>query len=395
MHILFFPSWYPDYPADVKGVFFRDQALALLKYGHQVGVIAPKLKSLRTLVNRGGAPFTPSYELDEGIPTYRRDVLAALPRVPLGNYWLIRKAARALLKEYINRHGKPDILHAHSAIFGGAVAAELSREYGIPMVLTEHSTGFARNLYADWQLKLAGKGFSGARRCIAVSPALGQILGEAFPQTKNRWHWIPNVVADRFNASKVFNRKQDAVRFLNLALMTEKKGQFDLIEAFKIVADSNPSAELWFGGDGPILHALKEKASELGIADSVHFLGMVPPAEVPQLLEQVDIMVVSSHYETFGVVAAEALMAGVPVIATRCGGPECIVEQGDGLIVPVKNPKALGSAMKALSDDLESFDPGSIAARARARFSGEAIAGRLTREYEEAIASSKKEPEWA
>src|SRR5680860_1886384 len=199
MHILLLPSWYPYNPEDVQGVFFRDQALALFDYGHNVGVIAPRFRSLKKLLRGAEAPSAPFYELDSGIPTYRKCLLAALPRVPYGNYWLFRRAARLLLRHYIVRHGKPDILHAHSVIFGGAVAVDLGREYGIPVVLREHSSGFARNSYASWQLKLARKGIAGACSLIAVSPSLGEILGKLFPFSKDQWHWVPNVVADRFN----------------------------------------------------------------------------------------------------------------------------------------------------------------------------------------------------
>ncbi|MDK8463844.1 glycosyltransferase [Marinobacter sp. SS13-12] len=391
MHILLLPSWYPGHAGDVKGVFFRDQALALLNHGHKVGVIAPMLRSLRTLTQKSGRRSIPFCEMDMGIPTYREDVLAALPRVPYGNYWLFKRAANVLLKNYIEHYGKPDILHAHCTIFGGSAAADLARKYGIPMVLTEHSSGFARNLYADWQLRLVGKGIAGACSCISVSPSLGEILGKQFVSSKDQWHWIPNVVADRFNASKGLKRRHGSFIFLNLALMTENKGQLELIEAFHSIASDNPTTELWLAGDGPIKKVLEKKASELGLSDKVHFLGMVAPEKVPELLGKADVMVVASHYETFGVVAAEALMTGLPVIATRCGGPECIVEKGDGLLVPTRNPKALAAAMQKLLENIESFDSCSIAKRAHDRFSGSAIAGMLTEEYTRVINANKNE----
>lgn len=386
MHILFLPSWYPDSPEDVQGVFFRDQALALFNYGHDVGVIAPKLRSLKTLFERA-KPSAPFYELDTGIPTYRKSLLAALPRVPFGNYLLFRRAARFLLQRYIEERGKPDVLHAHCAIFGGAIAVDLGREHGIPVVLTEHSSGFARNLFPGWQLNLARRGFAGACLLIAVSPALGTLLGERFSFTENQWHWVPNVVSNRFSDHQRLGEKKSRTVFLNLALMTGNKGQSDLVEAFQRVVRSFPTAELWLAGDGPSRAALEKQVGELGISGNVHFLGMIHPEKVPVLLERADVMVISSHYETFGVVAAEALMAGMPVIATRCGGPECIVESGDGLLVPVKHPEALADAMREISETIDTFDSDSISTRARLRFSGTAVARQLTDKYSQAISS--------
>ena len=168
--------------------------------------------------------------------------------------------------------------------------------------------------------------------------------------------------------------------------MTTKKGQFDLVKAFHSVIESGLTAELWLAGDGPIRAELEKQASSLDIAEKVRFLGLIAPEKVPQLLAEVDVMVVSSHYETFGVVAAEALMAGVPVIATRCGGPEgCIVQEGDGLLVPPKQPLVLGQAMQQLGEDLSSYNRKGIADRAKDRFSGPVVAARLTEEYEHVI----------
>jgi len=158
---------------------------------------------------------------------------------------------------------------------------------------------------------------------------------------------IPNVVADRFKTPDNFASEDRPVRFLNLALMTAKKGQFDLVKAFHSVVERGVSAELWLAGDGPIRAELEEQAVNLGIAKKVRFLGQVAPEKVPQLLLEVDVMVVSSHYETFGVVAAEALMSGVPVIATRCGGPECIVQEGDSLLVPPQAALSVGPSHAA------------------------------------------------
>jgi len=385
VHILIIPSWYPKTPSDVGGVFFRDQALALVNHGHKVGVIAPLMKSVLTLFSKTEKKSLPHFELDLGLPTYRKEVLAALPRVPYGNYLLFKRAAQGLLCDYIKHQGKPDIIHAHAAVFAGAVAVDLAREFDIPVVLTEHSTGFAREIYSSWELKLAEKAIADSRSRISVSPSLGELLGDRFPSSKGLWKWIPNVVADRFKAQDDFATKDRPIRFLNLALMTAKKGQFDLVKAFHSVIESGLTVELWLAGDGPIRAKLEEQASNLGIAEKVRFLGLIAPEKVPQLLSEIDVMVVASHYETFGVVAAEALMVGVPVIATRCGGPECIVQEGDGLLVPPRQPLVLSQAMQKLSEELSSYNRKGIADRAKARFSGPAVAARLTEEYEHVL----------
>ena len=95
---------------------------------------------------------------------------------------------------------------------------------------------------------------------------------------------------------------------------------------------------------------------------------------------------VARHYETFRVVAAEALMAGAPVGATGCGGPECIVGEGDGVLVAARDPDALAAALAETVEHLPSYEPTDIAGRANERFSGPAVARQLGEVYERVLA---------
>lgn len=391
MHILLLPSWYPANPSDVRGVFFRDQALALSAQGHKVGVVAPMMNSVRKLLSGRRREMTARRENDNGVFTYRKDFWAALPRIPYGNYLLWRRAADQLLEQYIDEQGMPDIVHAHSAIFAGAVAAGWKNRFNFPVVLTEHSSAFARGILRQWQLRLAEKAAATADARIAVSPALGELLSTLLPSNSNDWNWIPNIVAERFRPEgRQVLGQNNKIRFLNLALMTENKGQPDLLDAFARAFPDGGNCELVFAGDGPLKKQLEEKARRLGISSRVQFPGRIPPADVPELLRSVDIMVVSSHYETFGLAAAEALMCGTPVVATRCGGPECIVEDGDGLLVPPKDPDALSRALVRMGDLLPRMDSEDIALRARQRFSPDAVGKQLEAVYDELISGKGK-----
>jgi glycosyltransferase involved in cell wall biosynthesis len=390
-HILLLPSWYPVHPNDVAGVFFRDQALALSARGHKVGVVAPMMHSVKKLLFSKRLQRGVRRENDNGVFTYRKDFWAAMPRIPYGNYLLWRRAADQLLEQYIDEQGMPDILHTHCAIFAGAVAARWKRWFGLPVVLTEHSSVFARGILRPWQLRLAKKAAATADLRIAVSPALGGILSTMLSSNSNDWNWIPNIVAERFQQEvRQVPGRNNKIRFLNLALMAEKKGQSYLLDAFARAFPDGENCELVFAGDGPIEEQLAEKARQLGISSRVHFLGRIPPADVPNLLRSVDVMVVSSHYETFGLAAAEALMCGTPVVATRCGGPECIVEDGDGLLVPPKDPHALSKALVRIADILPHMNSKDIALRARQRFSPEAVGKQLEAVYDELMSAKGK-----
>lgn len=386
MHVLIVPSWYPTAGEPVSGVFFREQAHALARRGVQVGVIAPKLRSLRQFqVER---IFSRSIsEDDDGIPTHRWEGLAWFSRMPYANTALWRNAGKALFERYLVEQGMPDIIHAHSALNGGILAADLARDYRLPMVLTEHSSAFARNLLSRWQKRLATYAFRASRRLISVSPQLGNLLGRQYPETERRWEWIPNIVDGRF-FEEVIPRKPERsrpFRVLNVALMTDNKGQRELITAFADAFEAEGEAELWLGGDGVSRRELESRVERLALGKQVKFLGMLNRDGVRRALAQCDALVLSSHYETFGVVLVEALAAGRPVIATRCGGPECIVRKQDGMLVPPGDIAALARAMRAMRNDIDTYEPETLRTECRSRFGEEAVVNQLKDIYHKVL----------
>lgn len=384
MHILIIPSWYPTQDKPVSGIFFREQAHALKDSGYKVGVISPQQFRLKTLSKGLSSKFSSiEYENDNGIPTYRRYSLAWLPRIPYGNSYLWVKSGEKLFREYITNYGKPDIIHAHSALMGGVLAEVIKKYYSIPYVITEHSTAYARNLLSDWQLNLAKVAFDAANARIFVSPALGNLLESYFYKAIYPWKWIPNMLDQRFilasNSKSQF--KSPHFRFLNIALMTEKKGQIDLLQAFARKFKGNTNLQLRLGGDGIIRPHLEQLAEKLEIKNQVVFLGLLNREQVLEEMQACNAFVLSSHYETFGIVLTEALACGKPVIATACGGPECIVNKENGLLVPPKKPNKLGTAMLQLYHNIENYNSDIIRENCIQRFSPEAIVTQLTEVY--------------
>ena len=94
-----------------------------------------------------------------------------------------------------------------------------------------------------------------------------------------------------------------------------------------------------------------------------------------------DAFVLASRRETFGVVYIEAMAAGLPVIATRCGGPEDFVTEENGILIPVDDAAALTDAMEHMMLHRREYDSASISADIRRKFAPETIAARLTDIY--------------
>ena len=117
-------------------------------------------------------------------------------------------------------------------------------------------------------------------------------------------------------------------------------------------------------GHGPLREELEALSRKLGISDRVQFLGQLSKTEILEQIDDAHTLVIASRIETFGVVAIEAMARGRPVISTRCGGPEDIVDDLSGVLVPAGNADALAQAM---ADMVQSFTRYTLAAiRSRA-----------------------------
>ncbi|MCD4755959.1 MAG: glycosyltransferase [Deltaproteobacteria bacterium] len=385
MHILILPSWYPTHENPINGIFFREQVHALKNAGHQVGVIYPQLRSL-ILMRKSlfGWPSGITYEDDDGIPTYGLYGWAWLPLIPRQNINLWLKAGERLFERYVSDHGRPDLLHAHSCLLGGILAARLKERCGISYIITEHSSTYFRGLLPGWQRPLVLEALSKASALVTVSPQLGHLLESNFGDAVHPWVWIPNMVDAAFFSSIRYKRKgaNGPFQILNVALLTEKKGQADLIRAFAGQFASDADVQLRIGGDGPIRSKLERLTADLGVNDKVVFLGMLSRDEVRKEMQACDAFALPSHYETFGIVLIEALACGKPVVATRCGGPECIVHDGNGLLVPVHDEIALGNAMSTLRLSLSRYDPEVIRNDCIARFGPRTVIDQLTSLYQ-------------
>ena len=135
-------------------------------------------------------------------------------------------------------------------------------------------------------------------------------------------------------------------------------------------------------GDGPESGALRTLCAELGLYSRVSFRGHCPREELAEAYAAADCFVLASRSETFGVAYIEAMAAGLPVIATRCGGPEDFVTEENGILIPVDDESALIDAMERMMLRREDYDSAAISADIRRKFAPETIAARLTELYE-------------
>ena len=143
MHIVVIPSWYPSSETDVDGIFFRLQAQALQREGMKIGMVVPMFRYLRS---QPKTIFSRFYGLRRhqqgGLNTYAYDSMYFFPRCPVVDIDRIRwvNAGMKAFEAYIADNGKPDVIHAHCVNYAAILACAIFKKYGIPYVITEHSS---------------------------------------------------------------------------------------------------------------------------------------------------------------------------------------------------------------------------------------------------------------
>lgn len=382
MHILILPSWYPKNADDIGGVFFREQAQALHNAGYQVGVIAYEMLNIRNIrrfiFSRQGQQF----KNDNGVLTYRLTAKNYFPKVYNLSLKLLVSKTLQLFEYYVSQHGLPDIVHVHSMLNAGFIALAIKKKYGVPYVVTEHSSGFVRGKVSARQIVLAKRIAGEAELLIAVSSsfaiALERLLGENMP-----WQVIPNIITEHFFRTTLIDQKN--ISFISVCFLNRNKRLDILLQAFSLVHHDRPEVVLQIGGDGPEMQKLKQQASDLGLASAVEFLGPLSREEVNLHIARSSCLISCSEYETFGVVVAEALALGKPVIATKSGGPQDIIECGDGILVPINDVNALSAAMFNIMSNYKDYDSRKIRQRCKARFSAQVVTGLIIDGYKKAL----------
>ncbi len=382
MRIVVIPSWYPTGEQPHAGGFVRSMARAVAGTGVDVTVLFPELRSLREW--RPGAGSGELAESQDGpIGELRWCGYRWWPHERHGTT-AFASAARRLMCEYVSRREAPDLIHAHVVLPAGAAAAQIAGIWGVPLVLTEHAGPFAMMTQTWWQRRGVSRATEAAAAITAVSPALAEAMRHE--GVAREIEIVPNTLGPEFVEPPAAAPRRDRARFISIGSMSTAKGMGDLIQAFARVASRISEATLTLAGEGPESKNFMALAAELGLSDRIRFPGLLrSPREVRAALLDADCFVLASHAETFGVSIIEAMACGLPVVATRCGGPESIVTPVNGRLVSVGNVGELAGAMEQTIR--ERFDARASIADCLARFGPAAVAKQYVALYERACAA--------
>lgn len=344
MKILIIPSWYPTSYSPIAGIFFEEQAKYLKEFNIDVGLIYPDLRPLWTFFDKSIFlnRFQTGIYNKNNIPHviyHGWQSRKLLGRISL-KLWI--KKCNDLYKIYCDEFGRPDLIHAHCTLPAGIAAMYISQYHGPPYIITEHSTYYARNLIKDFEVPYIKNALDKSDTVVTVSKSLAEIL-RAY--TDKIVQVIPNVVDTEYFTCPPLKTPKKKFVFLSVASLDPKKNIALLIHAFAKKFSHIKNIYLKIVGDGPLKTDLERLVKKLGLKSKVIFTGQLPREKVRSEMWDANVFVLSSNIETFGVVLIEALSTGMPVIATRCGGPEEIVNEKTGYLVEKNNVDELSKSM--------------------------------------------------
>ena len=386
-----------EYPPRIVGGIARvvhDLSKRLIKDGHEV-----------TVVTYRDNMDIPEYENDKGVNVYRVDNYMIHPNNFIDwilqlNFNLIAKAT-----EIINKEGAFDVIHAHDWLVASA-AKTLKNAYGIPIVATIHATEAGRNsgIHDDTQRYINDTEWMltyEASEVIVNSNYMKNELQRLFGLPYEKINVIPNGI--NLNNYVGVERDYDFRRkyamdnekiILYVGRLVYEKGIQHLIAAMPKILSNYHDAKLIIAGRGGMIEELKAEAASLGLNDKVYFTGYLDSKQVPKMYKCADVAVFPSTYEPFGIVALEAMLAGVPTVVSDVGGLDEIVEHGvDGMKSYAGNPNSIADSVTALLYDHQLAANVSKKARQKVKeqFNWEKIAQDTHFTYEKAICQTMAE----
>ncbi|MDF2457522.1 MAG: hypothetical protein K0R51_3515 [Cytophagaceae bacterium] len=379
------PKWYPNRYDSLLGIFVKRHILSTMP-----ATLAVVLYVMASQTSQRWYEVEESME--EGIKTYRCYYKKRITGIGAFDkviklflyFWLVLK----LYRQASNEVGKPCVIHAHVLLRTAVAACVIQWMDGVPYILLEHSSSFIRRevkAISSLVLPLARYVVEKAMTVITVSECLAIGMRDRYGLHNSSYQVIYNSVN-----TQLFNEKEEFPERVIKELLyvaefdNTSKNITGLLQSIASLHQKRKDFKLnivGYGKDEALLHQLSER---LGILNTVvYFKGKLKPQEVAAHIQQADVLLMFSNFETLSCIITESLCCGTPVVSTAVGGIVEIVNAQNGLLVPKGDQAAMQRAIEQVLDHKAVFDKHQIATQAQALFSNDAVGERLVSVYKQ------------
>lgn len=381
LNVLFLNSWYPNKVLSHNGNFIQQHAKAVSLLAnvyclHAMSIDQEKKFEISIVKNEG---------IVEVVVYYKKVVNDGL-------FALFEKKKRqhaAYLKgfqEILKICKSIDIVHLNVVFPAGFFAMFLKTKYKIPFVITEHSTVFLetnRETYNIVQRYYIRKITNKAGVICPVSEDLKKAMRRHGVQ--GDFQVIPNVVNTSFFR---FQKEKPCLSYQILhvsSLKEEHKNVKGILNVVRVLHEKRKDFKFTIIGDGD-LNSVRDYMKEIGMDESIcELVGKSSLEFVAKKMRESNVFLLFSNYENSPCVISEALVCGLPVVASDVGGISEMLDESNGVLVPAQNELILLKALNQVLETLDNYDNKAIAKKAVARYSYENVAKQFINIYQKTI----------
>jgi len=372
LNLLILPALFPESDGDIKGIFILDYIKAVDVYCRVFVLVLQftgKKKGLSIEEHKGYTLYRYVFSDKKRISKIRK-YLYYLKWPTVGKH-IVREYLRGIR-----------LIHAHGGVLYGNLARLVSRSQSIPYVITEHTGPFS---------KISGKILSGmlckyamerAGAVLAVSNDLKeQILQASIKPPKLITTYNP-VDTELFALKKV----KGARRFLFVGRLEDYKGALKCVRAFNKIHMKYPLWTFVIIGEGPQKKKIETFLNENPpLAGKVKLAGKLSKAGISSHLQESDFFVYPSEHETFGLVIAEAMSCGLPVIVGNLTAPKEYVDEDSGLLIAPMDIDKISEAIEYMINNYSNYNSQLIRQKVVSRFGFDAFGERLMDIYRDLL----------
>lgn len=366
--LLLISDLYPKPDDPVRGIFVQDHARALRPFVRSVSVADLQLSGKRIERRQDRS--------DPGIQVLQGGVFSKEPpgvlKAALYSLWTTRAEKR------IQSEFRPDMIHAHGGILSGTLARRLASKRKIPYFITEHFRMVEQWGKNPLKKRILKKNYRGAQNIIGVSNKLTEQISPLFP--KSSFRTVPDPVDTMLFHTGPQERKK---QMLFASRLDPNKGGLRTLKAFDAIHEEYPEWKLELYGEGKEAEAIQVYLeARPSLKERVVFGPRLDRGTLSEKMREASFMVLPSEYESFGLVIAESLSSGTPVIAPDRTGPADILFDGAGIGIDPTKERELENAMAAMIKAHGSYIPEEMHEKIERYFSMERIGSELSKLYE-------------